>query len=376
MTGTNTGLQKAQSGAITFGEQIGYTPEYVQLIKDTFARDATDNELQMFLEVCHQSKLNPFKKEIHFWKQAGKVIIHTGIDGYRLIADRTGRYAPGPPVKRELDDKGNHVSSTAYVRKRVGSDWFLIEETARMSEWTKDSPFWKGEKKGHQLDITAERHALRKAFPSSFPSALGATNPDGTPASDAALDTPEQAALREHLIENLLKIGKLFANDEQYKTLEATVRVSALPVLEERYSNALVKLREYTLGQIGTKLQGEAFSEFVTNAFVSGIDAAEADEFFTALDSLEGLTATPPAPATEPTEEAAAIDAEPVEEEAPAADTSGLDSATENLRAEVETMFAAATPSRQKDLIAGKPTIANMGLKELTALRKDLDVPF
>lgn len=283
---TNTALAKTESAAMTFGRQIGYTPEYIELIKNTYAKDATDNELQMFLEVCHQSKLNPFKKEIYFWKQAGKVIIHTGIDGYRLVADRTGRYAPGKPIKRTYEN-GVHTASTAYVRKKVGSDWFDIEETAYMSEWVKDSPFWKGDKKSHQLDITAERHALRKAFPASYAS-LDTSNPDGSPVID--VETTEQIEARKHLSENLLKIGKLFTtNDEQYRTLEATIAVSALPVLEERYTNAIAKLREYTLGKIGEKLQGEAFSAFIVKTFPIGIDAADADEFFAAVEALKDV---------------------------------------------------------------------------------------
>lgn len=398
MTAT-TSLQKVQAGAMTFGQQIGYTPEYVQLVKDTFARDASDNELQMFLEVCHQSKLNPFKKEIYFWKQSGKVIIHTGIDGYRLVADRTGRYAPGPPVKRTYDDAGNHVSSTAYVRKKVGTDWFIIEETAHMKEWTKDSPFWKGDKKSHQLDVTAERHALRKAFPASYAS-LDTSNPDGSPQIDAEPETPEQIETRKHLTDNLLKIGKLFANEDQLAALEATIAVSALPVLEERYSNALIKLREHTLSEIGTKLQGEAFSAFIVANFASGIEAAEADEFFTAIEKLKDvepgeIVDTPPvataaeepaAAATEPVTaqaeaapevEAELVDSTPADnadaaEFEPVTIDEPLDNATENLRTEVQEMLSALPTGRQKDIMAGKPTVGKMDHDELTKLKARL----
>jgi phage recombination protein Bet len=88
----------------------GLTRDQVELLKRTICKDATDDELSLFVAVCNHRRLNPFTGQIHFVKRRQwntrlnggeggyeEVASHqTGIDGYRLIAERTGRY--GGPV--------------------------------------------------------------------------------------------------------------------------------------------------------------------------------------------------------------------------------------------------------------------------------------
>jgi len=65
-----------------------YPPDLVDTIKSTVAKDATDEELYMFLSIANQYKLNPFLKEIWFTKMNGEVAIMTSRDGYRKLAMR------------------------------------------------------------------------------------------------------------------------------------------------------------------------------------------------------------------------------------------------------------------------------------------------
>ncbi|HEX6052760.1 MAG TPA: phage recombination protein Bet [Gemmatimonadaceae bacterium] len=74
------------------------TPEQVQLLKNTIAKGTTDDEFALFMTVAMQMELNPFLRQIHAvrrWdpEQERMVMqIQTGIDGYRLMAERSGVY--------------------------------------------------------------------------------------------------------------------------------------------------------------------------------------------------------------------------------------------------------------------------------------------
>lgn len=73
---------------------IEFNDEQLALIKSTVARDTTNDQLSLFLYTCKRSGLDPLARQIYcVVDKKGRMTIQTAIDGYRLIADRTGKYA-------------------------------------------------------------------------------------------------------------------------------------------------------------------------------------------------------------------------------------------------------------------------------------------
>lgn len=181
---------------VSSNEMIVFTQDQIDLIKSQVAAKATADELQLFLYHARRTGLDPLAKQVHCVhrttkdpktkKWVDKMTIQTGIDGFRVIANRSGEYAgqDEPEFVYRKDENGKDVLNCAKVRVyKFDSKGNRYQAAVGVAYWDEyvvtvdeyndagdrtgkkvPGPMWKKMPHG-QLAKVAEALALRKAFP-------------------------------------------------------------------------------------------------------------------------------------------------------------------------------------------------------------------
>ncbi len=143
-----------------------FTAEQLTLIQKMYEIQGPD--LELFLYTCKRTGLDPLARQIYALPRAGKMTIQTGIDGYRVIADRTGKLAGISDYLFDSEDKPFPAKATVTVRKLMdGGILGDFTATARWGEYQAGGPMWK-KMPYLMLGKCAEALALRKAFPADL----------------------------------------------------------------------------------------------------------------------------------------------------------------------------------------------------------------
>lgn len=216
--------------AIVKTGQMEFTQEQIGLVKRTLCAGASDDELALFLGQCRRTGLDPFAKQIHAVKrwdsrQRREVMaIQVGIDGFRLIAERTGEAdgQDGPHWCGEdgiwrdvwLSKDPPAAAKVVVYRKGQSRGYTGIATFAEYAQRNKEgqlSGLW-AKMPATMLAKCSEGLALRKAFPAELSGLYSpeemdqATTPDETrrttqkpkqlpPAKEEELSAEEAQAL-------------------------------------------------------------------------------------------------------------------------------------------------------------------------------------
>jgi phage recombination protein Bet len=158
-----------------------FTQEEVNILKNTIAKGATDLELAYFLNVAKVYDLNPFTKQIWFYKNSqNQMIVFAGRDGFLSKAQRDPRWSgiasdfvrEGETFSMNVaEGKISHDKQILSKGKIIGA-WCKCQpkgcdiatiEWADFETYNKGYNVWKSDPAA-MIKKVAESHCLAKAY--------------------------------------------------------------------------------------------------------------------------------------------------------------------------------------------------------------------
>ena len=182
----------------------GITDDQVALVKRTICAGSTDDELQLFVQTANRLRLDPFARQIFAVKRYVKkenrevMSIQVSIDGFRLVAERSSKYAGqlGPRWTADgkewvdvwLSAKPPAAAKVGVLRHDFKEPLWAVATWDQYKQETSYglSPMWA--KMGSlMLGKCAESLALRRAFPNDL---SGVYSPEEMAQAETADYTP------------------------------------------------------------------------------------------------------------------------------------------------------------------------------------------
>jgi phage recombination protein Bet len=281
--------------------QNAMTAEQVDLIKRTICQGSTADELSLFLQQCKRTGLDPFARQIHAVKRGGKMTIQVGIDGLRLIAQRTGAMdgQDGPywcgsdGVWRDvwLSDEKPAACKVIVYRKGESRGYTGI---ARMREYYQSAGGMWDKLPATMIAKVAESIALRKGFPQELSGLYTSEEMDQVeepaPAKPVVRQLPQSTAKAglDHIRATFDKCKTLAELADAWKSLPDNAKLIAAPLKDARKSALSAPAAAPAAAPIANDLHAELLARLDECAVTLGIDRLAVVEAYWKPAGLKG----------------------------------------------------------------------------------------
>lgn len=247
-----------------------WNEQQLKIIKDMYARGLTSDELHVFSLLCKELGLDPLRKQVYAVKRKVKntkgeyewtMTIQTSIEGYRSIAERTAKYAPGEQTIYLYDENKQLIGARAFVKKMTADGtWHNVSADAYLKEYIatyydkqkqKEVPnsFW--EKLPHvMIEKCAEARALRRCFPNELGMLYIKEEMDQADAEIVSAEKPTEQKEPTINSEQVVYINTLITNPKNMTKLLQKYGVNSLLQIKQKDYKELIEKIEKQLEKV------------------------------------------------------------------------------------------------------------------------------
>ena len=227
----------SDNGLVLKADQDFWSESQVAALKQLGLSQASQGDLKVFFHQSQRTGLDPFARQIYMINRGGKFTIQTSIDGFRIVAQRSGNYGGQTPAEWcgedgvwkdvWLDKKPPLAARIGVYYKDTPNPTYAV---AKWDSYAQDkSPIWT-KMPDLMLAKCAEALALRKAFPNDL---SGLYTNDEMNQADEPKSAPskESAVAPAKIIE--AQVIKTITDDEATELSELIENISIINSKEE-----------------------------------------------------------------------------------------------------------------------------------------------
>jgi recombination protein RecT len=164
-----------------------FTEKELQVVVNSIAKNATNEELALFVQICKNNGLNPFMNHIYFIKYGNQMSIQVSVEGIQYLARQKEDYRgstaqlvhENDEFEIELDSetqelkiakhsikvpRGKVVASYAIAKREGYPDKVIIIEAEEVEHLKKKA----GSQWGNYYNDMFKKHALKRALKAQF----------------------------------------------------------------------------------------------------------------------------------------------------------------------------------------------------------------